>query len=300
MSEYKTNAPIYAAELLNLPVKNSKNKTKEHLLIAGGGGKSATGVLNELQLFELTALNAANISQLTTSSPSPIKKILEVSTDISKIPKDLKNTEEKLEFLNNAPMNLSVKNDKLIAVGVGEKVQIYEVFSEQNKQDKEDDGISTVASGRIRKRNVGNSGQENINSRSESSIKLNKISEITDTSLNPDEAPVTRLSFHQNSNFLTTGGSNTDLKFFQYHKLENLEKLSLELKYEILKSHSKELKDISVCKNLVASISDDKNCFVWKVGSDSFEKIWSLREQFYFYFKIKGKIFECRDINFGG
>ena len=265
MDELKIEYPIYATKILTIA-------RRPYLLLSGGGGTSASGVKNQLQLFELT--NKTKIPQ----------SVVVVSTDDT-------DSNGKIVKRNDAPMNMAVLNDNLVAVGLGHKTQIYKIEYEEPPED----GVGTSSAGRIRKRN--NVGQEN--NKKSKSINLIRMAEISDDSMaNADCCPATRVAFTGTSS-LITGGTNVDIKIYNYIQSHGDPlKLLTSQKYEIPLSHSKEIRDLSIHKNLIASISEDKQCHIWSISNDSFEKIWSLREQFFFEHKISIEPSKINDYSF--
>lgn len=275
MAELKRAYPIYSAKLLTLP-DNLKSQ-KQYLLISGGGGKAATGIHNKLELFDV---NSSRVPKI----------VCQVSTDQV-------NGQEVVR--NNAPMNMAVYHDKFIAVGLGEKTQLYEIEppSPQNSSNSQTSSVGRIQRRKPATQSADNStaNDYNTNTNQNSEIKIKRVAEVSDTSLNSDEAPVTRVALSSGSH-LIAGGSNTTIKVFNYSRSEassfgsQCQGFDVKLKFEILNSHPKELRDIAIHKNLIASISEDKNCYIWALSSNSFTKLWSLKEQFLFDHKIGNKI----------
>jgi len=261
-SEYKCSYPVYASKLLT-------SKKNNFLLVAGGGGTAATGINNTLELFSVSDIIP--------------KSIISISTDESKNEK------------NAAPMHLSTLG-KFIAVGLGAKVKLYEIDftsdkSTSNNKNAENiqqnlDSNNTVAHGKIRKRqnvqNVPQTGQKDNDD-----VQINLLGTYSYS----DELEyeyLARVAISSGNTLIS--GLNKDIIIYNIENAALQTKqnqISFNKKYTIPNSHLKEIKDIDVYKNLVCTIARDHNCYIWKLSSSAFSKVWSLKELFMFDQKIK-------------
>lgn len=270
MSQYKVDYPVYAAKLYKLP-KTSRQKQTEYLIITGGGGVIASGIKNKLGLYSITD-DRGNclLSEITSES-----------------------TDESVDVKNCAPMSMSIFG-KFIVLGLGNLTKLYEIeFNELN--------TITQASGRIRKRkdsksstrkrstsNSGLVGRRDSECGNQPQIKLKILATNPDETLDPKICPITHVSLSAGSTLLT-GGSNNNLSVFKINMDSLSNKISLP-EYKIKSAHNGEIKQISTFKNLVCTIGfDDKACYVWELGPNSFKKCWSFKEIFEFDHNINSK-----------
>jgi len=153
-----------------------------------------------------------------------------------------------------APMNMSVLGN-FIAVGVGNVCKIYKLGKDgEDNPDK------------VRKR-IQKSDDKKLEFELYTSVKVCEDSES-----------------YQNccllapGNTLISGTSETHIKVYQILAASQPPRL----KYTIHNAHKSDVRSLSLHNNLLASIGGDGSAYIFKLDTDSYEKVWSLRKIFGF------------------
>jgi len=154
-----------------------------------------------------------------------------------------------------APMNMSVLGN-FIAVGVGNVCKIFKLGKDggDNNPDK------------VRKR---------IQKSDDSKLEFELY---TSVKVCDDPESYQNCCLLAPGNTLISGTSESHIKLYQILSANQPPRL----KYTIKNAHKSDVRSLSLHNNLLASIGGDGSAFIFKLDTDSYQKLWSLRKVFGF------------------
>ncbi|KAK9509862.1 hypothetical protein O3M35_004763 [Rhynocoris fuscipes] len=249
----RVNFPLYALQML----------TTRHVLVAGGGGSSKTGVANGFEIFELIFDGETFIAKEVMRHETGPKVVMNCAT-----------------YYDN-------KNTYLVA-GQESHCQLYKVAITVDKQTDNATPNGTIEQNNLRRRK-GDSSK--VDSNSNSSVKCLKFKFNAQDSIQTDFSevePIQRVvRISRCGKLMATGGTDGHIRLWHFPAI----KLSLDIK-----AHTKELDDVDFSPNSkeLVSVSKDGKALVWNVhnGKQIFNLTWNVPEGVKYLFK------RCRKIRF--
>uniref|UniRef100_A0A0K8TTU7 Putative prolactin regulatory element-binding protein n=1 Tax=Tabanus bromius TaxID=304241 RepID=A0A0K8TTU7_TABBR len=253
----KVNFPLYAVEML----------TSRHVLVAGGGGSSNSGVANGFEIYEI----------LHNGSHFVAEEVIRHETG------------------PNVVMNFAVKNDghrSFLVAGQESHCQLYHVNPRvvtegedeaelKNRSEKLENGIRRRRlSSRVE--DVKESKKPNLNDVNANLKRIKfdiRAGDSVQTDFNSPEPLQRVVRISPNGKFMVTGGTDGHIRIWSFPKMFNLRDIE---------AHSKEIDDIDFSpdsKQLV-SIAKDGNGVVWDVTGTSLQKLeWQTPQNAKYLFK---------------
>ncbi|KAL1513313.1 hypothetical protein ABEB36_002735 [Hypothenemus hampei] len=235
MAPYRRNKDDILARI-NFPLFSLQMLTNRHVLVAGGGGSSKTGVDNGFEIFELSHDGKKfYVEEVTRHETGP-----------------------------NVVMNCVVSSSPngrhtYLAAGQESHCQLYSVNSYFISSQK--NGITETVEDKselwrrksVTKVTSDNNNKENVTKRLK--FELKPVDSVQ-TDFNGSEPLCRVVRVHPSGTLMATGGTDGDIRMWKFPTLEPIAKL---------KAHSKEIDDLDFSKygNYFISIAKDGLAVLW-------------------------------------
>lgn len=226
---------------VDFPLYTLQTLTNRHVIVAGGGGASNTGVANGFEIFELSHNGSRFVAEEVMRHETGPNVVMTCSVR-------------------------NIQNRSYLTAGQESHCQLYKVNIRMVDAAEMRRGSFKAENGLIRRRRRTVSENENISKKDSNSNTTEKRmsfeirpSDSVQTDFGNDPLQrVVRIS--HNGKLMATGGIDTKVRMWSFPKMELL---------YVLEKHTKELDDLdfSPCDNRLVSIGKDGLACLWSTSS---------------------------------